>query len=149
MFAVGIIASALLLVVGTLLSVFNSSQKNVDTTAGALVAEKILAEHMYALTSNDAVKQDFFSAAHDSGTAPFRQGEAATLNNTLYTYALYAPTLAAPGSGPGPYDEDGNKVKRIELVVSWWQPDPAQASANTPRQNYGMLRTQMVRLVTQ
>lgn len=138
--ATGILSTALLLMIGVFLSAMRGNQKAVDLTAGAVVAESVLTQIIYETSSDPARKADFFDSVYDADTgSPYTSG-VLTLNRTPFNYVLYAPTVL----NPGPYDPDGNKLKRLEVVVWWWQD-----SSQSARAGYGQLRTDLVRLVNQ
>jgi len=136
MVSVGILATALVLVVGIFMSVTQASQKSLDLTAGTIVAESILSRELYEVMGREDSRHAFF--ARDYQTDPFVRGTE-RLNQTVFTYLIYA-TGAMDG-------EVGNRVKKVDAVVWWWTEEGAASSGG--RTGYGFLRSEVTRLVNE
>ncbi len=136
MVSVGILATSLVLVVGIFMTVTQASQKSLDLTAGTIVAESILSRELYGIMGDDDSRHTFF--ARDYQNDPFVRGTE-RLNQTVFTYLIYA-TSAMDG-------EVGNRVKKVDAVVWWWNEEGAPSSEG--RAGYGFLRSEVTRLVNE
>ncbi|HXE72600.1 MAG TPA: hypothetical protein VNO81_08055 [Candidatus Nitrosotenuis sp.] len=158
MIAVGILATALLLVVGIFVNVSRASQKSIDLTAGTVIAESYIAKELYSILNDETKKEAFFAAGGDpkynSRQTPFASGTA-RLNQTVFVYNLYASDISPSSST---YSE-GNRMKMVDCVVWWWQEKGVEDSAEGgsgptgslrgSAEGYGFLRADVSRLVNE
>jgi hypothetical protein len=136
MLSIGIIGTSLILVVGIFTMLFSGSQKAGDLTAGSVVADGLLTQQIYQLTSVESTRTAFFQAAYTNPT--FFRGGTYSLNNTVYFYKIYVQDID-PHITLHDTDTDGTagstKMKRLDVVV-WW--NDASAASQTSAQNMTM-----------
>lgn len=171
MISVGIMATTLLLVVGVFTNVMRASRKSVDLTAGTLVAESVMNRELYSIMTGPD-KAAFFkdgtvpaASSHNLQAGEVKPNELLSgterLNETVFTYKMYAKALDLTDPGAGAAEgsnaksvSDKNRVVKVDVVVWWWAEgakngeEPANGTDNT-RQGYGILRTELTRLVNQ
>ncbi len=134
--SIGILATALLMVVGVFLTVTRASQKSLDLTAGTLVAQSVLSREIYGIMRDENSRRLFFQ--RDYQADPLVRGTE-RLNQTVFTYLLYANTVMGA--------EVGNRVKKVDAVVWWWNEEAT--SVPGARAGYGTLRSEVTRLVNE
>jgi prepilin-type N-terminal cleavage/methylation domain-containing protein len=134
--ALGILATTLVMVVGVFLTVTRATQKSLDLTAGTVVAQSILSREIYEAMSHDTSRRFFFNK--DYSNEPWVRGTE-RLNQTVFTYLLYANTVMNTGVG--------NRVKKVDAVVWWWNEEAA--SVPGAKAGYGFLRSEVTRLVNE
>jgi len=123
MVAIGILATALVLVIGVFMLGLTASQKGADLTAGTVVAEFIMDEYIYGIDFTDMPNPA-------AGTAIQAGAGTYSLNNTDYSYSIDVTSI----------DTD---LKKLDVVVWWW----AQSPDDPGRQGFGQLKTTLSRLV--
>ncbi|MCD4784384.1 MAG: type II secretion system GspH family protein [Candidatus Eremiobacteraeota bacterium] len=127
MIAVSIIATALLLFIGVFFSMFKSSQKGVDLTAGIVVAESALSEYLY---DRQEMSGGLSTNLVDNVGSPITG--TTTLNKTIFTYEI---TCQDVGTG---------NLKKIDVVVWWWQDTALKKEFKS---GYGKLNVSISRLI--
>ena len=134
--SVGILGTALVMVVGVFLTVTRASQKSLDLTAGTVVAQSVLSRELHGIMSHEASRRTFFD--RDYRTDPWVRGTE-RLNQTAFTYLLYANTVMN--------GDVGNRVKKVDAVVWWWNEEAT--SVPGAKAGYGFLRSEVTRLVNE
>lgn len=139
--SIGIIATAMLLVIGVFMSLFMASEKSVDLTSGTVVAESVLQDYVNRIAYDPAVRENFYrddcAGLYDSemlaerGTRHFNQSD--------FTYSVYLLDAADWGSsGTDP-------MCKISVVCTWW--DSGTGVSGSTRHGYGLLQVELTRLV--
>lgn len=123
MIAIGILATAIILIMGVFLMGLDASQKGADLTAGTVVARFILDEYIYGM--------DFagMPSPATGSTLPAGTGTYA-LNNTNYSYSIDVTAV----------DHD---LKKLDVSVWWWGSSPGSST----RAGQGQLKTNLSCLV--
>lgn len=140
MLALGMVAACVLLVAATMTTLLRGSEKSVDRSTGAVLADAVITETLAAIYSNPTDKANFFA-----GTTPY--SGTVILAGTTYTWELTHQTITRTAVAGGGDLGDGvpeNRVKKVNCVVWWWTADPDQQ-----RDGYGYLRTEVSRLVNE
>lgn len=143
MVSMGIISTTLLMIMGVFMTVFRSSQKAVDMTAGTIFAESVLNREMRVIMTDAGKRSKFFNL--NFSTTPYVEG-VDRLNNALFTYKMYASDI------PMSSWRTDNKMKRVDVVVWWWAAGSETDTVTTGRDSrsgYGILRTEVSRIVNQ
>lgn len=146
MVSVGIMATTLLLVLGIFTNVMRASRKAVDLTAGTIVAESVLTKELYRVMADEGAKARFFDEANNYDTNELVAGTE-HLNDAVFTYRVYASNVSL-----GSTMATGNRVKKLDVVVWWWNSDEKGEDTtihSQTREGFGFLRTEMTRLVNE
>ncbi len=136
MVSMGIISTTLLMIMGVFMTVFRSSQKAVDMTAGTIFAESVMNKELRVIMTDTNKRGNFFNLNYSN--TPYVEG-VERLNNSVFTYKMYATDISMPSW------RTDNKMKRVEVVV-WWM---GTGTENSSRDGYGTLRTEVTRIVNQ
>lgn len=128
-FAIGILGLAILMVVGLFVNLFRSSQKGVDLTAGTTVAEAELNRFLYKQQETAGGLE-----ALPSGGSVADQGNVVSSNQRYY----YKISSSDAGS---------TELKKVDIVLWWWDGDRGQDDLSYRRTGYGKLQVRMSRLV--
>jgi len=135
--AMGLALVALLALVGQNTMLLASNQKLDDTTIATDVAYSVIDQIASEIQANPAP-----AFAHSNATVPFRTG-GVTVGNTDYLYQLFLTDVVdsasgeAVGSGPG--GSHSTKLKKLEILVNWWE--------DAQRQHMGNLHLRVTRLL--
>ncbi len=143
MVSMGIIATTLLMIMGVFMTVFKSSQKAVDMTAGTIFAESVMNKELRTIMSDSTLRGRFFTLNYSIN--PYVEG-VERLNNALFTYKMYASDISMPSW------RTDNKMKKVDVVVWWWAAGSEHDTVTTGRDSrsgYGILRTEVTRIVNQ
>jgi len=144
--SIGILSTALLLVVGVFTFLFRASQKSVDMTAGTIVAESILQEEVQKLTNDKGRLEAFLEASYASETL-WKPVTVKPLNQAEFFYCIYAQD-ASTLAGPAPAGSSRTtpmKLKKLRLVCSWW--DSGGGLPGRSRAGYGTISVELNRLI--
>lgn len=141
MMSIGIIAVAILAVLAVFTAVLRGSNKSVSLSSGAAIAESKLNEEIYSVLNDDTARLNFFN----STTGLWLSGTDQTLNGTTYHYAIYVEDIAPSGA---PLLVTPNRLKKADITVWWWNDSNVNSSGEV-RDGYGVLRTQMTRLINE
>lgn len=133
----GIVLSALLLIVGSFIHLFAWGSKTTDLAAGALAAEQVTAQTLYANLQNSTTRKTMFDAIAAGSYAPpgsLAQGTFTNPGGLKFDYAIYASELTGIGSSPD------NRTAKIDTVITWW---------GGGHQGAGQLKVELTRLVNE
>lgn len=123
-----LVTVVLLSLVALSLAALKSNRKATDSSTGQLVAEQRMDQLIYGMQADATL------AIWNHNLPTAYSVDQVNLSNTDFLVAVYArdpdPTLVAP-----------NRLKRLEVVASWWGGD----SSN--RAGMGQLRARFVRIV--
>lgn len=130
--SIALIGTSLLLVVGLFTYLVRGSQKAADLTAGSVMADSLLQQHIYQVMAVDTVRTAFFVESYATPTL-YRSGSC-TLNSTVFFYNLYCNDVPL-NTRLQCADTDGTRwrtpLKRFDIVV-WWN-DSANPDSLAPR----------------
>ncbi len=144
--AIGLIAVALLALIGHSTLLMGAAQKSDDTSVAAAVARS----HLDRLASQVALDQPSGQRqrvwAQTSSTAPFvtvneRVGSTEYQVEVFVSDIVNARTGFPLGTGPTGAENPKTRLKQIEAVVTWWD------SKTQDRPGYGKLEHRAARLL--
>ena len=120
--SIGVLSTMILLVLGIYSGLINGSQKSVDLTAGSVVAEGLLSQQIYQITSNDTTRNAIYGTPCAAPTV-YKSGTY-SLNNIIYAYKIYSQdvSLGTPfhsQATDGTTAGGATTLKRLDIVV-WW-----------------------------
>ncbi|MBM3460589.1 MAG: hypothetical protein FJX76_00620 [Armatimonadetes bacterium] len=139
--SVGILSTAILLVVGIFTFLFKASQKSVDMTAGTIVAESILQEYIYSLRTGGRLDK-FMTATKDAADKDAYASDVRHLNKTDFFYTLYVQDITAllPPEVPS-----SQQLRKLRIVCNWWE--QAGGLPGRARAGYGQLSVEVSRII--
>ena len=127
--AIALVTVVLLTLVALSLTAMKSNRKATDSSTGQLLAEQRIDQLVYGMQSDNALPIWGFNNLTSAYSV-----DQVNLSNTDFTVAVYArdpdPSLVTP-----------NRLKRVEVVTSWW----GASSGN--RAGMGKLEARFVRIV--
>ena len=137
--ALGLIAVAILSVLALSISIARTNQESVDQSVGGLVATQLLDSLIDKLRADPSstLRKNFLDRNYT--TTPFESGTI-TNNGTDYEYEIFARTVTNTSGDPVGATME-RRLKRVDIVVSWWD------AKDTQRQGYGKLQFSQTRLV--
>lgn len=139
--SVGIISTAILLVVGVFTFLFKSSQKSVDMTSGTVVAESIMQDMMFRIMYDHTTRVNFYNSdvagMYASETAV--EVSSRSYNGSQYFYTIYLTDCSGLGSN------SANPMCKMSVVVNWW--DQGGGIPGRSRSGYGTLAVELTRLI--
>ena len=140
--SVGILALAVLMVIGLFSYLVFATQKSVDETAGTVVAQAALQSEVERLIYDADVHDRFVAGIYNLETL-ISQGST-TLNHAVFTYQIYTVDLPSLGGNIG------DPLRQLR-VVCWWWSDSAVPSHQVPshhtRSDYGNLSVELTRMI--
>ncbi|MHB2017116.1 MAG: type II secretion system protein [Candidatus Xenobia bacterium] len=150
--AVGIMGTAVLLIIGIFFTLFHISQKSVDKVAGFTIAESLLVQEAYQICGDPSGANAFWQ---NTPANPLCAGTY-QVNNASYFYRMYAAdeVLVNSGSTPftGLYWNDPNNQppinpinpRRLDILLWWWDAGAGTSVTLTQasRQGYGIMHVQ-------
>ena len=140
--ALGILAVVFLIAAALLTSLLRGTQKESDLTAGTILAEQVLTTRVQAIFAGvdpDLTKEQLF-ASESPPSVPI-QGTV-RLNQSVYTYEITYASVTSPSGVAIGSSGPGNRLKKLDIVVWWWNERPEDTRAG-----YGFLRAETSRLV--
>lgn len=138
MVSIGILATAILLIVGVFTFLFSSSQKSRDLTAGAIAAESFLQEWIEGYMSDaDTWSGILRDLGKKSGKFTVKTSTS-SMNHTNFTYSIYSENLNSLLGTDKP-------LIKLTIVCQWW--DNNSALPGVTRQGYGQLSVELSRLI--
>lgn len=143
--AIAILAMAIVALFNLAGSAIKNASRTESLALAGDLAERELSRAIYSVTNDQPAGSLANFWNNDFLTVPLRQGNV-MVNNLEFQFAIYAQTLndAASGSPVGMTTVTSNRVKKVDIEVYWMQ-----ASATSPRQGYGRLRTGATRIVNE
>lgn len=144
MFAIGILAMALIALLNLAGSALKNSSRTENLALATDLAEREISRAIYS-AMNDQPAGSFAQFWDQEYTSmPWRQGTR-QLNGMDFQFAIYAQTVADPLTGkPVGAGASDNRIKKVDILVWWMHSDPKQG-----RQGYGQLRTAASRIVNE
>lgn len=146
---IGIVATAILLVVGVFTYLFSASQKSVDLTAGTVVAESIMQDMVLKIMYDDKTKETWYNAdvagAYSNQTTI--ESGIRSYNRAQFSYKIYLTDCAgldADGSNQ-PTGFVGSPMCVIAVAVTWW--DQGGGVTGSARRGYGQLAVELTRFL--
>ena len=133
--SIGILSTALLLVVGVFTYLFNASQKAVDLTAGTVVSESVMQGFVNRIQYDPSTSAAFFQHSYSEGSVI--ETGSYKLNQADFTYRIYANDVGALTLGA--------QMKQLTVVCTWW--DSGGGAAGGARTGYGQLQVEMTRFM--
>jgi len=126
--AIALVTIVLLTLVALSLTAMKSNRKATDSSTGQLVAEQRVDQLVYGMQS------DTTAAIWGHNLPSAYSVDQVNVSNTDFTVAVYArdpdPALVTP-----------NRLKRVEVVTSWWN------AGSSNRAGIGELEARFVRIV--
>jgi Tfp pilus assembly protein PilV len=137
--SLGFIAVAILTVLGLTATSLQAGREATDATTAALVAQTQL-EKAIRTGKDDMV---FWNVDHTA--VPYAPGSGlVSVDGTTFEYEVFAETVKdTGGSDVGTTVEAQNRLKKVDIVVHWWDSDSQE------RQGYGKLEVRQTRLVAE
>lgn len=149
--SVVLIGIALIFVIGLFTFLVRGSQKAADLTAGSVMADSLLQQHIYQVMAVEPLRTAFFTASYSTPTL-YRSGSC-SLNSTVYFYHLYCYDVPL-GTSLKCADTDGVRgrtpLKRFDIVVWWNDATNTGSSATTMGQQatgQGLQEVHQVRIL--
>jgi prepilin-type N-terminal cleavage/methylation domain-containing protein len=136
--SVGIIATAILLVVGIFTFLFKASQKSVDLTAGTVVAESIMQNTVTRFIYDSSFRSSVMQNHSGYNNTELEQGTK-SYNGAQFSYSIYATDLSQLGSSAT------NPMLSLSVICRWW--DSGGGLAGSARSGYGQLAVELNRIV--
>lgn len=133
--SIGILSTALLLVVGVFTYLFNASQKAVDMTAGTVVSGSVMQGIVNRINYDTATNTAFFQHAYAEGS--LIETGTYKLNQADFTYRIYAHDVGALTLGA--------QMKQLTVVCTWW--DSGGSVPGGARAGFGQLQVEMTRFM--
>lgn len=137
---------AILALMGLSFSSLKATTKSADVTRGVQVAQQYLDRIIeQALADQPAgMRASFFD--QDIPGQPWRTVDI-PLGQTRFTVKLFVQTVqdSSTGASLGGAAGAGNRLKKVDAVVSWWDGD----GQSQGRAGYGRLQTQLSQLVSE
>jgi len=140
--SVGIISTAILLVIGVFTFLFRASQKSVDLTAGTVVAESIMENELEQFIYNPTLRMAVMTN-HASYNNTILESGTKSYNGSNFTYGIYVTDLSNMGSTSS--ITQNYPIISMNVVCSWW--DSGGGLAGSARTGYGLLSVEMTRIL--
>lgn len=135
--SLSILLTGVLLMVTLFTRLFSQAQKTEDHTAGALIADSVLSQELYACLATAPIRQVFFdgiaSGIYDT-PGQLTQGVASNAQGTQFNYVIRAVYLSDVGNTPN------NRSAKVEVSLNW--------NGGT-RHDAGILRVELARVVNE
>lgn len=140
--AIALFAVAILSIVALSLSVLRTDRKTVDTGVAHSVARQVLLRSLEQVRTDQpgGSKVNFWN--NNYVTQPFLKGKQNS-NGTDFEYSIYAETVVSTSASPVGGAVTGNRLKKVDVIVWWWNSDRAT------RTGYGKLQISTSRLVSE
>ena len=146
-FSLAILAVAFLSMISIASLALRSQAKSQTNQTAVQVAHRQINRAIIQVQSDTPAGSysKFWTSDFPCPTTPWTVGND-TVGSTPYSYAVYASTVTnssgAPLGGTVPPSGPGNRMKQVDVVVTWWSTDGS-------REGYGRLQTQMTRLINE
>ena len=146
MVAIGLIAIALMAMIGHSTLLMGAAQKGDDTSVAASVARSQLDKVAQGVLLDQPPGQRQTVWNHDDATVPFLTLKE-TVGNTDYDAQIFITDVVNTGTGlplgtgPSGVENPKTRLKQIEATVSWWD------SRNQEHVGYGKLELRAARLI--
>lgn len=137
--SVGILAVAILMVVGVFTYLFSASQKSVDVTAGTVIAEAIMQDTVNRFAYDPGFRTTLHNNYSVYASDTVIQSGARAYNGTDFNYTISLQELGALGSSAV------NPMFSLGVKCWWWDSGGGYAAAN--RQGYGRLSVELNRII--
>lgn len=140
--AVGLLTLVLVTLIAAIITTLQSSEKANLLGPATQVSESLMNRTLYQVTNDvPAGTKASFWAASGVWRGPITE----TIGGVDYEYVISATTLndadaGGPLGGPGA----GNRVKRVDIAVNWWN-----SRATNSRQGQGKMQVTATRLVNE
>lgn len=141
--AVALFAIIILGVLALSISVLKTERKAADTTVGKSVAQSLATRLLDQVRADSPVGTRANFLAYNTPNTAFQTGTS-RVQRTDYQYSIFVSTVSDNGGVNVGSAIGNNRLKRMEVRVSWWA-----VNAGQTRAGYGQLTTSLCQLVAE
>lgn len=138
--ALGLLAVAIMSIMGLSISALRTDSKAMETSAGRLIADQVVKRLGDQLRADTTIRGDFLSGEFVG--PPWDKGTI-TNNHTVFNYQVFASTVRDAAGKPLGWEAEGNRLKKVDVEV-WWTDETDRA-----RQGYGRLEVRTTQLISE
>jgi hypothetical protein len=140
--SLGFFAIVVLVLIALSITVLRTDSKALETSAGSLVADRLMAQTIAGLKADDpaGIRDEFLSA--EPSANPWRQGQV-TNHHTIFYYTITVSTVKDGAGQPLGAEAGGNRLKKMDVHVRWAGQD------RSGRTGFGQLEVWAAQLVNE
>ncbi len=140
--SLGFIAVVILAVLALGVTVLRVDSKSLETSAGSLVADRLVARTVAGLRSDSPAGSKAQFLARDAAGDPWRRGEVQD-HRTVFYYTLHVRSVKDAAGDPLGQAAVGNRLKKLDVHV-WWA-----GERRTGREGFGQLEVRTTVLINE